>query len=292
MAVVCISLEEDSGGPPKVWIFSGDSFTTGTGFLKVTQGGKHDTEKSRCAFGRGGKFGRNAGEVLLEMWHEGAASNRLERLDTLRTQLSPYHLVEQAMMQRCQYQLFDHVPGGLEVNSEAPPCPSAPYDIEIRRKGSPGMSWQGVQLKSACWISHSRYALVPSCKKNRRVAVPYDEGDFQFLLVGSPQNSTLPNVTPSEQRLLSEMNPPERSRFFAFIPMAELIREDVVSVEREGQQGVRNFSLDFLPWDPPANYSRRCLNKRTSLLQWRIDTSDPVAAGQRFLEILEYGQRY
>uniref|UniRef100_A0A0G4FAY0 Uncharacterized protein n=1 Tax=Chromera velia CCMP2878 TaxID=1169474 RepID=A0A0G4FAY0_9ALVE len=290
MAVVCISLEEGSHEAPRVWVFSGDSFTTGTGYLKVTPGGKHDTEESRCAFGWG-TCEKNVGAVLLEMWHSAHVSNGLARLDTLRTQLSPFHLAEQAMMERCQHQLFDHVPGGLEENSETPPCPSDPYDIEIRLSGRPAMKWQRVQLKSACWISQSRNALVPSCKKTRRVTVPYDEDDFEFLLVGSPHNSTLPNVTPSERRLLSGMNAAERSRFFHFIPMAELVREEIVAVGREGQHGVRNFSLDFLPWDPPPNYSRRYSNKRASLLQWRIDTSDPFRAGQRFFEILEYGQR-
>uniref|UniRef100_A0A0G4FUK7 Uncharacterized protein n=1 Tax=Chromera velia CCMP2878 TaxID=1169474 RepID=A0A0G4FUK7_9ALVE len=287
IAILCISLEVDSPAPPKVWIFSGDSFTTGPGYLSITQKGKHDTEESRCTFGRGDENGRSVGEVLFEKWHAARASNRLDCLDTLRNQQSPAHLAEQAMMEKCQYQIFDHVPGGLEVNSDAPPCPSAPYDIEIRQSGS-ATRWQEIQLKSAGWNAQKRHARVISYKRRRGVAVPYEEGDFQFLLVGPPQNSTLPNVTPSEQRRLLQMSPTERWRLFYFIPMAALVQEGLVSVEKDGQRGITGFSLDFLPWDPPAEYSRRYSNKRSSLLQWRIDTSDPIAAGKKFLEILKF----
>uniref|UniRef100_A0A0G4H9L1 Uncharacterized protein n=1 Tax=Chromera velia CCMP2878 TaxID=1169474 RepID=A0A0G4H9L1_9ALVE len=288
MPVVCVSLEKGPGlhESPRAWMFSGDSIDHLKGPLRVTVGGKYDTHGSKCSLTTDCSIDRTVGKALYSLWEEGANSEgqyKLQTLETLKMQQCSSHLAEHQMTEKCQ-QLFDTVPGGLEVC--VAPCPSLPYDIAIRPCGLPLLPWQKVQLKSSTSDVWHRLAYVKMRKLVRGRMRPYEEDDFHYLMVSSPQNST---------SLYQEVT--DRWRFFYFIPVAELVRENVVSARGNTQSGVKSMYLDFTrDANAPEHHPPKARSSRSSrFLKWRLDTSEAFPsqnfAGTRIAQLLFSGQQ-
>uniref|UniRef100_A0A0G4I4G1 Uncharacterized protein n=1 Tax=Chromera velia CCMP2878 TaxID=1169474 RepID=A0A0G4I4G1_9ALVE len=282
--IVCISLEMDSLclPTPRVWLFSGDLFNImkHPGMLRITQGGKYDTAESRCSFEGGQSNFPHIGENLYMIWkraRQGIGGYRLNSLQSIQSQQSPTHLKEWKMREKC-VDLFKAAPEGVEVKGDDP-CPSLPYDLEIRLRDRPEMTWQRVQLKSSRWHSKSPFALVDSRKLVGGKTQPYEEGDFNFLLVGPPQNQAQECLRDSSQRskILRDQNcapnPPfsepknhPSDRYFYFIPEKVLIDEGIIASKRREISGLHGFHLDFLVKPAAVNP-----NRAFRLLDWRLD---------------------
>uniref|UniRef100_A0A0G4F8N6 Uncharacterized protein n=1 Tax=Chromera velia CCMP2878 TaxID=1169474 RepID=A0A0G4F8N6_9ALVE len=270
----------------RVWLFHGGSFDNlkGRGFLRITDGGKYDQQQ--CTFDHDSFLGRHIGKALLFAWLEARASrgpNLLQSLQTLQTQQSPNHLAEWKMLQKCR-EFFRHVPGGVEVRDA--PHASLPYDIEIRLSACPDMPWQRVQLKSASWTGRSHLAYVRVCKKRAMQTMPYDEADFDFLLVSPPQNMRPSTSKNNTATCPLDPEPTDRWRYFYFVEMEELVNSGVVSSERKRVGGVTGLSLDF----QDTSFLRRGF-RPLRFLRWRLDTSFPAVAGERFARLLSRGAR-
>uniref|UniRef100_A0A0G4FVC9 Uncharacterized protein n=1 Tax=Chromera velia CCMP2878 TaxID=1169474 RepID=A0A0G4FVC9_9ALVE len=289
MVVACVSLQDGLCELPKLWLFPGVFFDTfkGRGSLRITQGGKYDKKESRGTFDHQ-CLKSHVGRVLEAAWY-GAKKRggifQLQSLTTLNGQLSPTHLAEWTMLQKC-LELFQHVPGGVEVRNA--PCASFPYDIEIRLKniGDSQMSWQRVQLKSSHWVSGENLASVHMHKSVNTRWQPYEEGDFDFLLVGPPQNSSSPIFQSSANKadVGRKAVGDEEWRFFHMIPQQVLVnREHIVSSATARQRGVLHLRLHFLS-APLARQTSRA----SRLLEWRLDTLDIFGAGARVAHVLEH----
>uniref|UniRef100_A0A0G4HN18 Uncharacterized protein n=1 Tax=Chromera velia CCMP2878 TaxID=1169474 RepID=A0A0G4HN18_9ALVE len=286
MSVICISLQKGLQEPPLVWIFPGGYFEylAPPGKLSICRGGKHDTEERRCSFEQKQSCSRHVGRRLLSLWERakrGESSQvKLESFATLQTQLGRAHLAEWKMLQKC-LELFGSIPE--EVETREARCASLPYDLEIRLVDCPQRQWQRLQLKSAFSVNWSDdgpgSSLVTTRKRTGQLTVPYYEDDFDFLLVSSPQNDSAYQEVGSRQMATSpsiEDDTKNRWRFFYLIPMAELVKEGVVSTRQGGQVGVKTFTLDFSR--SPLRAKPR--NRRSSrLIKWRVDASDSTAAG-------------
>uniref|UniRef100_A0A0G4FNW2 Uncharacterized protein n=1 Tax=Chromera velia CCMP2878 TaxID=1169474 RepID=A0A0G4FNW2_9ALVE len=252
MVVAFVSLQKDCELGPKVWLFPGRYFDSlaGEGSFRITQGGKHDNVESRFRFENHCVLhhDRHVGQALYEKWWEARKDRgsvcdpyRLQSFSSLQSQLSPAHLKEWEMLQRC-LKLFDSVPGGVEVRAAL--YPSLPHDIEIRLASSDQNEWHRVQLKSSCWLPSHRFAAVNMSRRLGSHTLPYAEGDFDFLLVSSPQNGKSSKAFPPEFINPHPPLDPDSTSFF-LIPMSELVKEGVVYSEKEKQRGVTGLGLDF-----------------------------------------------
>uniref|UniRef100_A0A0G4HEQ9 Uncharacterized protein n=1 Tax=Chromera velia CCMP2878 TaxID=1169474 RepID=A0A0G4HEQ9_9ALVE len=285
MPILCVSVANvaQQQQSPRVWLFSEGCFGDLRGTLRITEGGKYDTKDRRCTLDPQSPSFYHTGKALLRAWVEARAGEgpyELQCIQALQTQLSRAHLAEWTMLQKCR-ELFSHVPGGLEMREAVSPV--LPHDIELRCPRSPDMRWQRVQLKSASWDRARRglgYIHVTKMRGSR--FLPYDEGDFDFLLVSQPQNKRL--FTIKNSHTASPTPDEQRWRYFYFIPVAALVREGVVASENQKIKGVKSFRLDF---ETDSRLKRGFRPLR--LVGWRLDTSAPEVAGQRVAQIL-YGE--
>uniref|UniRef100_A0A0G4GGE6 Uncharacterized protein n=1 Tax=Chromera velia CCMP2878 TaxID=1169474 RepID=A0A0G4GGE6_9ALVE len=280
MPLVCVEMAKMSESRPDagVWTFHEACFEglKGKGTLRITEGGKYDKKETRCSFEHTSSCRAHIGKALLLAWsgaRAGIGPYQLQSLEALQTQLSPTHLAEWTMLQKCR-ELFGHVPGGVEMREAA--CPSFPHDIELRPSQSGDVTWQRIQLKSSSW-DDSRLGYVRLRKKRASETFPYNEDDFDFLLVSQPQNQRFPTET-------NFQNKNERWRFFYFIPVQELVDFGIVSSDKHQKKGVKSLRLDF-----QLNRSVKVQDRPSHLLRWRLDMSSPAAAGRRFAQILSGG---
>uniref|UniRef100_A0A0G4HB33 Uncharacterized protein n=1 Tax=Chromera velia CCMP2878 TaxID=1169474 RepID=A0A0G4HB33_9ALVE len=298
MSVVCIALQKNLNQQPKVWLFPGEYFKSlggKRGDVRITEGGKYDQPDTQGSFLLDGTNGRHVGTMLFSIWQSaltGQGSHRLQSLSSLQTQLSPAHLIEWRMQQKCR-ELLESVPGGVDVRRA--PCAALPHDIEIRLSTDPHMEWQRVQLKSSHWNAGRRLADVPSHKTVNRQVRAYEDGDFDFLLVTSPQNDVVkgaPESLPfSQQRSQSESASDgcntDRWRHFYFIPKKVLVDEGVLASAQNDPKGRLTLSLDF----SPLPYTGRQGARASRLLKWRLDVGCDPRARERLVKILYKGAR-
>uniref|UniRef100_A0A0G4HCN9 Uncharacterized protein n=1 Tax=Chromera velia CCMP2878 TaxID=1169474 RepID=A0A0G4HCN9_9ALVE len=209
MLVTCIALQDGQihtrscfrghspEAKPRVWVFPGCHLNNFSRSFTLTQGGRHDTETSRCSFQRSEK-GRFLGDVLFSVYQKALTrpdsisptdSVRLESLATLRKQVSP----------ACQTELetlswFGPFFKAAGLETVDAPCPSLPYDILARDASHVDSKPIRLQMKTAYWMSWGNWGPLAHVNSNRKVGtqsrVPYTVDDFDFLLVGPPRNQS------------------------------------------------------------------------------------------------------
>uniref|UniRef100_A0A0G4FJY2 Uncharacterized protein n=1 Tax=Chromera velia CCMP2878 TaxID=1169474 RepID=A0A0G4FJY2_9ALVE len=287
MPVVCIFVPQGSPSAltERAWLFPGERFNRlkRPGWLGITHGGKYDTTENRCSLTLDRQDDSHVGDRLLVIWkqaHSCQSLYKLQDLQTLQTQLSPTHLAEWTMTQKCRW-LFDRVHGGMQIRDA--PCPTLPHDIELRLSTWTRSEWVRLQLKSAYAVQKSRNGLghVSTKKKLLRGSVPYNERDFDFLLVSPPQNETGAAIDRSSSLPGNEQE--DRWRFFYLIPTRELVREGIVSSPKNAQKGLQTITLDF-----STKAAEQCRGRPSRLHRWKIDTFDLPLAGKQIAEVLSF----
>uniref|UniRef100_A0A0G4F735 Uncharacterized protein n=1 Tax=Chromera velia CCMP2878 TaxID=1169474 RepID=A0A0G4F735_9ALVE len=284
MALICMFVPQ--GSLPlteRAWLFPGDRFNTlkKPGWLGITGGGKYDKKENRCSLSPDCMDDSHVGQILFAVWNQarlGNSSYKLQDLQTLQTQLSPTHLAEWTMMQKCR-SLFENVPCGLQIRDA--PCPTLPHDIELRL--ATWTEWVRVQLKSAYSVQKMRCGLGYVSTKRQPVwgSVPYSETDFDFLLVSPPQNETAKSI--DRRSSMSSNVEEDRWRFFYLIPTQELVRDGIVSSREGTQKGLQTITLDF-----STKTAEQCRGRPARLHKWKIDTFNLHLAGKQIAEVLSF----
>uniref|UniRef100_A0A0G4HGN1 Uncharacterized protein n=1 Tax=Chromera velia CCMP2878 TaxID=1169474 RepID=A0A0G4HGN1_9ALVE len=296
MLVLCVSLNGgryrrkegmgvgDLGGSPRAWVFAGRQLTH-LRKLRISAGGKHDTESSRCKFEESmdDTDATLVADCLLSAYKEAEASHQhtangvcLRPLDYLRKQVSQEVQTEMETLSWFKEFLFSVA--GAETKDVL--CPTLPHDILVDFPPSNPDSEEStplrIQLKTAYWSRGGRWGPVAHVNSYRRLScrayVPYTCGDFDIFLVGPPRNAerflALKQVQKKELCADLPANPSIIPPFFYMFSSSDMQRLGLVSSEEQTQSGKPGFNLDFL-----LNRRHSTGSRTARLLHWRYDLS-------------------